>query len=288
MSRTYALLIALLLRIAAAAQSNPFTVAEWNVVTGRTFTITWEPTTKGTVTISLISNTGDIQDVKSSVLDASIMNSGSLDWVFKYSNSSLFYTIELQSDSDHSLVNFSPPFPIRHAKRGDGHGDANPSTTTSSPLVTSDVPTSTTPPIPSSTRSHSSSGTTLGAGSADTRTTGSSLSPESSNPSSAGLSAGAAAGIGVGATLGALILVAIGGFFWWRQRKRSSKSEISVSARTGFFWWRQRKGSTKPEISASVSALDIIESESKKRASELEGTGKIPAELQGTPRAELE
>lgn len=55
------LLIALLLRIAAAAeaQSNPFTVAEWNVVAGTTFTITWEPTTEGTVTISLVSFTDD-------------------------------------------------------------------------------------------------------------------------------------------------------------------------------------------------------------------------------------
>lgn len=133
-------------------------------------------------------------------------------------------------------------------------------------LMGSDVPTSITPPIPSSTGSDRSSSTTVGAASGDTRTTGSSLLPESSSPSSVGLSAGAAAGIGVSATLGALILIGIG----------------------GFFWWRQRKGSSETEISASIDALDVIESGSKKRASELEGTGKIPAELEGTLRAELE
>ncbi|KFY28456.1 hypothetical protein V493_02920, partial [Pseudogymnoascus sp. VKM F-4281 (FW-2241)] len=125
-----------------------------------------------------------------------------------------------------------------------------------------------------------------------TTTPASSLPPASSPPSSTGLSAGAAAGIGVGATLGALILLGIAGFFWWRRRKGDSGSE--TGARAGFFGWRWRRRDYSPEMGKSgaggavVGEVEVGESESKKRASELEGTGKMPVELQGTPRAELE
>lgn len=189
----------------------------------------------------------------------------------------------MQSDIDWHLGNYSPGFHISSdAKSGGGYGDAtqstttdivsetptptannadaSPSTTTESPLVTSNVATSTRSP------SRNSDSTTAGVPVADTPTIGSLLPSESSASSSSGLSAGAAAGIGVGATLSALILLAIGGFFWWRGRKRSFG----------------------PETNASASASETVESKSKKRASELEGTGVIPAELQGTPRAELE
>lgn len=132
-------------------------------------------------------------------------------------------------------------------------------------VYTTVADTSTAPPIPAPSQSHINSSTTAGAARADTTTADSSLSSESSTPSSTGLSAGAAAGVGVGATLGALILLAIAGFFWQRGRKRPFG----------------------PETSASADALETMESKSRKRASELEGTGKIPVELQGTPRAEL-
>jgi uncharacterized protein HemX len=128
--------------------------------------------------------------------------------------------------------------------------------------------TTTNPPTPTSSQSHNSDSTTTGAPKADTTTTPSSLPSQSSAPSSKGLSAGAAAGIGVGATLGVLILLAIAGFFWRRGRKRSFGPETSA-----------------PE---SALPLETEESQRKKRASELEGTGKIPAELEETSGAELE
>lgn len=120
------------------------------------------------------------------------------------------------------------------------------------------------PPIPTSSQPQNSDSSTAGAPITDI-TTGS-LPSETSASSSTGLSVGAAAGIGVGATLGALILLGIGGFFWWRARKRPFG----------------------PETSAFASPLEAVESKSTKRASELQGTGVIPAEIQGTPRAELE
>ncbi|OBT43617.1 hypothetical protein VE00_05216 [Pseudogymnoascus sp. WSF 3629] len=128
--------------------------------------------------------------------------------------------------------------------------------------------TTTNSPTPTSSQSHNSDSTTAGAPKANTTTTSSPLPSQSSAPSSKGLSAGAAAGIGVGATLGVLILLAIAGFFWRRGRKRSFGPETSA-----------------PE---SALPLETEESQSKKRASELEGTGKIPAELEETSRAELE
>lgn len=54
MNWTYPFLIALLLRIAIAeALPNPFTSYVTNIYLGKSFTIHWTPTTKGTVTISL-------------------------------------------------------------------------------------------------------------------------------------------------------------------------------------------------------------------------------------------
>lgn len=131
--------------------------------------------------------------------------------------------------------------------------------------VSNDIPTPTDSPIHTSSQPPKSDSTTAGAPIADI-TTGSSLPSEPSTSSSTGLSTSTVAGIGVGATLGALILLGIGGFFWQRSRKRPFG----------------------PETSAAASALEAVESKSKKRASELEGTGVIPVEIQGTPRAELE
>lgn len=72
------MLIALLLRIASAsaaaaeAEFNPFTVAEWNVVAGTTFTITWKPTTEGTVSIDLVSVIDDGGDDAGSLISRSL------------------------------------------------------------------------------------------------------------------------------------------------------------------------------------------------------------------------
>lgn len=54
MNWTYPLLFALLLRITATAQSNPFIHSVPDVALNSSFTIFWEPTTGGTVTITLI------------------------------------------------------------------------------------------------------------------------------------------------------------------------------------------------------------------------------------------
>lgn len=48
------MLVALLLRIAVAQESNPFTVQVPDIVLNTVFTIYWEPTTEGTVTITIV------------------------------------------------------------------------------------------------------------------------------------------------------------------------------------------------------------------------------------------
>lgn len=55
---TYPLLVALFLRI-VAAQSNPYTDVPDGIVIGEPFTFTWDPTTDGTVTLTLIAVNSD-------------------------------------------------------------------------------------------------------------------------------------------------------------------------------------------------------------------------------------
>ncbi|OBT61240.1 hypothetical protein VE03_09657 [Pseudogymnoascus sp. 23342-1-I1] len=178
-------------------------------------------------------------------------------------NTSLFYSIEIIWNEDSSLTSYSDVFKISEAT---SEGDVVNTSTSIEPTTTAELRK---PDV-------TSSSTTTGTPTADTTTTGSLLPSESSTPSSKGLSTGAAAGIGVGTTLGALILLGIGVFFWWRGRKRSLGPENSAPE-------------SGPETSAPASALalETTEYKNKTRASGLEGTGVIPAELLGTPRAEL-
>lgn len=316
MNWTYSLLIALLLQIATAQseQPNPFTAEIPAIVIDEPFTISWDPTTEGTVTVTLVAvdnNNADIADLvvlggtlcvphthsltgsiatkaNSGRLIANIPNSGSLTSTLNGTPPAISFAIKIVSDSNTSLATYSTVFDIGQKVPESEGDDASTtfSTVTRSTTVEDVTTTSTDPPIPTSSQSHTISSTTESAPIADTTTTGSSLPSESSTPSSTGLSAGAAAGVGVGATLGALILLAIAGFFWWRGRKGSVEPETGASA-SAWWGWRKKPFGPEPETSASAGALETVESKSKKRVSELDGTGNIPAELEGTPRAEL-
>lgn len=65
MGWTYLLLVSLLLRIAVAQQSNPFTAKVPDLTFSEPFTIYWEPTTEGTVTVTIVTldnNNFDVGD----------------------------------------------------------------------------------------------------------------------------------------------------------------------------------------------------------------------------------
>ncbi|KFY49685.1 hypothetical protein V496_09868 [Pseudogymnoascus sp. VKM F-4515 (FW-2607)] len=242
------------------------------------FTIYWEPTTEGTVTVTIVTldnNNFDVGDF--AIIGIDIPNSGSLTTTFNgyISSSPISCGVKIVSDSsDPPSVTYSNVFEVKgptwdgsnYRWKGDDDADTTyPVTVTAYTTVSNDIPAPTDPLIPTSPQPPNSDGTTADAPIADI-TAGSSLTSESSASSSTGLSTGAKVGIGMGVTLGALILLGIGGFYWRMARKRPFG----------------------PEIDASASALEAVESKNMKRASELEGTGVIPAEIQGTPRAELE
>ncbi|OBT85051.1 hypothetical protein VE02_07141 [Pseudogymnoascus sp. 03VT05] len=271
----YPFLVALLLQI-AAAQTNPFTAAV-HIVINKPFTISWDPTTKGTVTLTIIAiNSYGVYFRDLLVLAANLPNSGSFTGTIGGTPPSTSCSVKIVSDEDPTFVSYSVVFNITEDTSKATRSDTLTTLETVTVHTTvKETPTSIPPADPTPSQSAISSSTTTtatAAASADTTPASSLLPSETSTPSSTkGLSAGAAAGIGVGSTLGALILLSIGGFFWWRGRKRAFGPETETSA----------------GADAGAGALETEESKSRKRASELEGEGKMPVELQGTPMAEL-
>ncbi|KAL8284412.1 hypothetical protein RB597_001848 [Gaeumannomyces tritici] len=98
-------------------------------------------------------------------------------------------------------------------------------------------------PVPAATETRSSSSSSSGTTrSTSTSTSGSpnnapasptdpaSRSGSSTQQESTGLSSGAAAGIGVGATIGALALIGILAFFFWRRRKAARRGDIGTES----------------------------------------------------------
>jgi hypothetical protein len=114
-------------------------------------------------------------------------------------------------------------------------------------------------------------------------TVSSSPTPRPTNTPPQGLSTGGIAGIGIGATIGGLIIVALMGWFIWRRLRGAKKGDSHPSmAELG-------TGRPKPsELGTDLDRDEIAELEGRRRAAELQGSRKLPTELQANPRAELE
>ncbi|KAL1960805.1 hypothetical protein VTO42DRAFT_6635 [Malbranchea cinnamomea] len=102
----------------AAAQStfneNPFNVPEggYEFTAGEPTTLTWEPTTDGTVTIKLHYG-DDITPESGMVLASNIPNSGSFTWAPPADlGVGEEYTIEIIDDENEDNINFTPRFSI--------------------------------------------------------------------------------------------------------------------------------------------------------------------------------
>ncbi|KAJ9648461.1 hypothetical protein H2199_001316 [Coniosporium tulheliwenetii] len=191
--RFFAIVLAGLAAAVANAQSqpNPFNIpTTFSFTAGEPTTITWEPTTPGTVT--LILRSGASNNLNSGApIATSIPNTGSYTWTPDPSvTRGSDYTIQIISDSDPTQVNYTPFFVIESSNTvASTTGSFSLGATSSIPSLSSVSPTST------ATGSRSSvSGSTSASGSGSMTTTTSSMnSAASSSASSAASSSSTAA-----------------------------------------------------------------------------------------------
>ncbi|GIZ40598.1 hypothetical protein CKM354_000393100 [Cercospora kikuchii] len=180
------LLLALASAFAAYAQvqstgPNAFTNTAYNAVAGQTLTLTWTPSTEGTV--SLILRTGANNDLDTvETIASNIPNSGSYDWsipesAVRGSN----YAIEIQSDSDTSVTNYTPQFVLESDNVGpiptEGSSTSAPISSSVSTAASSSASETASETTTGTETSETSSATT---GSTNSRTTGT-AAPTSSN-----------------------------------------------------------------------------------------------------------
>ncbi|KAB8067882.1 Ser-Thr-rich glycosyl-phosphatidyl-inositol-anchored membrane family-domain-containing protein [Aspergillus leporis] len=121
---------------AAATGANPFNIpsAGYSFETGSPTTLTWDPTTSGTVTLRL--QWGAVMTTSSgTTIAGNIANSGSFTWTPPANLAAQpDYTIEIVDDDDTSQVNYLPRFTVSGAT-------AAPSTTAVSTTSTSTAST---------------------------------------------------------------------------------------------------------------------------------------------------
>ncbi|KMU90217.1 hypothetical protein CIHG_08027 [Coccidioides immitis H538.4] len=106
--------LGVLAAVAAAARENPFNNPSggYRFAANMPTTLSWEPTTDGTVTLKL-QKAGAINPTSGITIAANIPNSGS--YVFVPSASlgpGSDYTIEIIDDNDPDKINFTPQFSI--------------------------------------------------------------------------------------------------------------------------------------------------------------------------------
>ncbi|WEW58476.1 hypothetical protein PRK78_003944 [Emydomyces testavorans] len=158
------------------AAENPFNVPSggYKFTANQPTTLTWNPTTKGTVTIKL-QKAGDITPQSGTVLAPHIPNSGSYAFVPSASlGPGSDYTIEIIDDTNPSNINFTPQFSVSGT------------TGTASRLTGSPTVTGSATATPSTSNSSSSSTpTTSDSTTLTTSTTASNTSSATSTDSSA-------------------------------------------------------------------------------------------------------
>ncbi|KAF7116283.1 hypothetical protein CNMCM5793_004359 [Aspergillus hiratsukae] len=166
----------------AAAQSNanPFNIpaSGYEFTAGEPTTLTWDPTTSGTVTLKLQWGSVFTADSGSTIV-SSISNSGSYTWTVPSSIAARpDYSVEIISDQDPSETNYLPRFTVAGAT-GVASSTASATTTTSASTTSTTTTTSGTPTMttvtsttasPSSSSSATSSSTTSSSSSTSTTT----------------------------------------------------------------------------------------------------------------------
>ncbi|KAF7594254.1 hypothetical protein BBP40_009806 [Aspergillus hancockii] len=185
----YLTLSAIATLAAAASGANPFNIPSsgYSFETGKPTTLTWDPTTTGTVTLRL--QWGAVMTTSSGTTIASnIANSGSFTWTPPANLAAQpDYTVEIVDDDNTSQVNYLPRFTVSGATAAPSTTAASTtSTSTASTTKSSATETETTTGTKSSTESQTK--TTL---STVTSGTASSTSATASGTSSDSTSASA-------------------------------------------------------------------------------------------------
>ncbi|KAL4752646.1 hypothetical protein BDW72DRAFT_60822 [Aspergillus terricola var. indicus] len=180
-----------------AARENAFNIPKdgYTFTAGEATTLSWDPSTEGTVTLKL--QHGEVLTSDSgTTIASSIPNSGSFTWsvpsdIEDYSD----YTIEIISDSDPEANNYLPRFSVEGAEAVSTTSTTSTettttttetsSTTTKTTLTTTTTTTteSTTSPTPTSTSSETPSKTPASATSTSTESSSTSTSSESATDS---------------------------------------------------------------------------------------------------------
>ncbi|BDD57871.1 hypothetical protein MPDQ_004076 [Monascus purpureus] len=179
------LALSALAAVAVADSPNPFNIPGhgYTFTVGEPTTLSWSPTTEGTVTLKLL--TGAVTNPKDgTTIASSIPNSGSYQWTPPSDIAAEpDYTIEIINDSDPSQYNFLPRFVVAGAT-----GTSTTSAATTASPTTLTTKASTTSPT-------SAASTTSGTTSPASSTTGASTTTGSASTTSAAASttSGAAA-----------------------------------------------------------------------------------------------
>ncbi|KAL4986918.1 Ser-Thr-rich glycosyl-phosphatidyl-inositol-anchored membrane family-domain-containing protein [Aspergillus falconensis] len=180
-----------------AARENAFNIPKdgYTFTAGEATTLSWDPTTEGTVTLKL--QHGDVLTSDSgTTIASSIPNSGSFTWsvpsdIEDYSD----YTIEIISDSDTDSTNYLPRFSVEGAETVTTTSSKTTTETTTTSTETSSTTTKTTlttttttttessSPTPTSTSSETPSQTPASTTSTESSSTSTSTSSESATDS---------------------------------------------------------------------------------------------------------
>jgi len=173
----------------AAAADNAFNVPEggFQFVAGKPTTITWEPTTDGTVTIKLQKGS-DITPDSGIILASGYPNLGSFTWTPSANlGPGDDYTIEIIDENNQNNYNFTPPFAIA----GTTGTISSLSASATSSITRSSTSTRTTSRSSSRTTYNSSSSSTStgsSSGSSTSSATSASQATSAPNPNTAAIS----------------------------------------------------------------------------------------------------
>ncbi|OBT90523.1 hypothetical protein VE02_01150 [Pseudogymnoascus sp. 03VT05] len=216
-----ALLAGALAAVAAAqttgSQPNPFTNTDFSgIAAGSPITITWTPTTQGTVTLELVhSDTGNSNDLKPvATIQASISNSGSYTWT---PDSSIVngggYALKIVDDANPDEYNYTLQFHIKTDTQSAAPTSASsteaptstaaPSSSTAAPSSSTTEESSTTSEVTTSTEvtSTNASSTTDASTTAHSTTTSAPTTTSHAATTSSSKGAAATGGAKVGAGL---------------------------------------------------------------------------------------
>ncbi|KAK1139100.1 hypothetical protein N8T08_001286 [Aspergillus melleus] len=191
------------LAAAASEKANPFNIPKdgYSFKTGEPTTLTWAPTTEGTVTLRLQWG-GVLTPNSGTAIAKSISNSGSFTWTPPSDLAAQpDYTVEIISDDDTSEVNYLPRFVVAgatvHTTKSSTTSTASATTSTEASTTTSseekttstssasktntktETPTTLSTATSTGTGSSSATGTGSGSGEGSSTSTGSSTGSSS-------------------------------------------------------------------------------------------------------------